>query len=183
MPGWFDVYEDRAVLERARRDTRRRLAVFSVVSGGVVALCALWAVLVPGHALPVAYSGLSALSLYAAWLVHRLRPVQRPLWHLALSVREVVALDVQGHRHALPWHAVERLDLTAAGLVFVGRRGDAQTELCIPSAFARFADLSHRAVEVAEALGRPVWVEGRPWQALDLDAVYPFLRSVGSPSA
>ncbi len=181
MPVWSEVFVDDGVREVASRSSRRLTIGFGVTSALLVALAPLVTLLAPDYALVVAFVSLAALSLFGAWVVHRLHPVQRLVWHVELSIREAVCVDVQGFRHAVLWPRVERLDLTDEGLTFVTRTRDGMvSHLRVPAEFSQFAAMSHRAAEYAEALGRPIFVDGKPWESVDLLGVFPFLGSTSN---
>lgn len=176
MSAWSEVFVDDSVRHAAQRYARNVILSFGLFSAVLVCLAPLVTLFVPEFALAIAFVGLSALSVSGAWVVHRLNPVQRRVWHVELSIREAVFIDVQGHRHGVLWPRIERLNLTDGGLTFVSRDRDGMiAEYHVPSAFCHYAAMSHRAVEYAEALRRPVCVDGQPWQSLDLRGVFPFL--------
>ena len=69
------------------------------------------------------------------------------------------------------------MEVDGCGLRVVGDDGSGSpVQIALAPSFPTYCEVGHRAVEYAEAFGRPVWVDGRPWQSLDLDALYPFLR-------
>jgi hypothetical protein len=104
-----------------------------------------------------------------------LRRLQAVAWCVRLSFHGLIA-DFGHRRTALRWSAVARVEVDDDGLVVVGTdEGGSAQRLRLPCSFPRYAQLSHRVVEYAEAHRRPLFVDGRPWQLLDLHALYPFL--------
>lgn len=181
---WFEAYDDDTVRVRTRKAVRTLAVGFALASGALVALAPVAALAWPGRAGLVALACGLALTGHALWLIRRIGHVQRAVWRVELSVRSVVAFDAAGRRVALAWPEVERIAVSDAGLCVVGRdAAGGLVRVAVARAFPGFCELGHRAVEYAEAFGRPVWVEGRPWQALDLDALYPFLRGVRAGAA
>jgi hypothetical protein len=119
-----------------------------------------------------------AATAAALHLLQALGALRSVVWCVKLSARGLVGYDYGRRRVALAWPAVERVELDAEGLVVVGRDGGGEPRrLRVPHLFPDYARLSHRVVEYAEAFGRPVYVDGRPWQLLDVHEVYPFLRA------
>jgi hypothetical protein len=94
-----------------------------------------------------------------------------------LSVRRVIGYDLTQQRMALAWPDVDCVEIDRRGLLIRGRdETGSACRLRIGSAFPDYVRLAHRFVDYAEVYTRPVYIDGRPWQLLDLHALYPFLR-------
>ena len=181
MPDWYEVFDN----EQVQLDTRKRvgrLAGLLVVGCGAVVglapLLALWNVSL------VLVAGLVALVLGSAFFLAsraflKLRSV---VWCVKLSVHRVVGYDYARRKTVLSWTEIERVELDRGGLMIVAApRGNRPgRQLRVPHLFPDFADLSHRAVDYAEAHGLPVCVDGRPWQLLDVATLYPFMNEMPS---
>ena len=72
------------------------------------------------------------------------------------------------------------VDLTRDGLLIVG---PALFAFEIPHLFPDFAPLSHSVVYYAELNGVPVFIDGQPWQDLDVYQLFPFLADDPSTDA
>jgi len=177
MAEWYEVFDHVAVLRtmRARVGRLATLAVFGTAP--LVVLVPAVFYLVPGAAVAaaVALVGMTLAALYVARELGALRGV---VWCVELSARRLAGYDYRRRRVSLRWPAVERVEIDAAGLVIAGRdeRGESH-RLRIPASFPDFSRLSHRLVEYAEAYGRPLYVDGRPWASVDVYRLYPFLRA------
>ncbi|MEM1115582.1 MAG: hypothetical protein AAF845_05265 [Bacteroidota bacterium] len=182
MAEWFQVYSDDAVLNGARRDARRIAIGFAVASGVLVASAPVVGVLWPGHASLIAAISLVVLTFCALATIGCLGACHRRVWRVDLSVRQAVGHDAGGRRLALPWTALDRVDVGDDALTLTGRSEDGRAvRIDVPASMPDFAALSHRAVEYAEAFRRPICVDGRPWEALDLTVLYPSIRATGAP--
>ncbi|HEX8299476.1 MAG TPA: hypothetical protein VF594_09990, partial [Rubricoccaceae bacterium] len=87
---------------------------------------------------------------------------------LDLSVHHAVGHDVAGRRRVLAWNDVTWVDVGDAGIDVVGRRMGRRVRFVLPPQFPDHAHVGHRVVRYAEAFGRPVFVDGRPADALDI---------------
>jgi hypothetical protein len=174
MAAWYEVYDDQDALLDARRRVQRLtraygLATLALAVGAPLAVLHLpqgpW--LAAGAALGLLGGGL--------YLLHALRTLHAVTWCIRLSFHGFVA-DFGQRRTAMRWSNVARVEVDDEGLLVVGTdEGGAALRLRLPSSFPRYAQLSHRLVEYAEAHRRPIFVDGRPWQLLDLQVLYPFL--------
>jgi hypothetical protein len=108
------------------------------------------------------------------WIVSwRLRRLRRAVWCVKIGAADVVGYDYARRPIALPWHEVERVDVTDDGLVVVA------SPYCffeVPARFPQYAALSHRLVWTAERQGVAVHLDGVPWERLDVYRLYPFLQ-------
>lgn len=178
MAEWYEVFDN----EQVQLDTRKRVARLAgavvVLVGAAVGLAPVLLYLLPSALLAVALVGGALLGVFA-WASRAFLRLRSVVWCIKLSVHRVVGYDYARRKAVLPWTEVERIELDAGGLVIAGvpREGRPGRVLRIPFLFPDFARLSHRAVEYAEAHGLPVCVEGRPWQLLDVSALYPFMAS------
>ena len=175
MPCWHEVFDNQDALLLSRQRVRgltRRYAFAALV----VALGAPLAIIhLPGGAW---MATVAAVALIAAgvWLALALRRLHGIAWCVRLSFHELVA-DFGRRRTAFRWEELQRVELDDDGLLLIGPdTGGALRRLRLPDSFPDYVRLSHRVVEYAEAHRRPVYLDGRPWQLLDVDALYPFLR-------
>jgi hypothetical protein len=174
MSTWYEVYDNQDALRATRQRVRGLTRRYGVATLGL----ALWAPLVILHVPAGPWIALGAAAVLAASGVLVLRALRRlhaVAWCVRLSFHGLVA-DFGRRRTALRWSAVARVELDDEGLVILGTdEGGTAVRLRLPYSFPRYAALSHRVVEYAETHGRPIFVDGRPWQLLDLLALYPFL--------
>ena len=182
MSTWSQVFDDDRALAEARGRARGLVVGFALVSGALVSAAPMAALSMEASGAGVALVCGALLTLGAVVVVVRLAREHRRLWRVELSVGRVVGHDAAGRRVALAWGAVDRVDVTTAGLVVTGRdEGGHRGRLAIAAAMPAFTALAHRAVEYAEAHGRTVCVDGCPVARLDLGALYPALcESVGA---
>lgn len=177
MAEWFQVFDDERVLVSVRTRARRLVISFAFVSGGLVALAPLSTLVAPASAGLVALACGAVLTAYAVWLLRRLGRLHGRLWRIELSFRRIVAHDAGGRRVSLAWQALDHIDVCSGGIVLSGRTPlGRRIRFSVSATMPQFASLGHRAVEYAEAFGRPVWVEGQPWDAIDVTAIDPSLR-------
>ena len=178
MAEWYEVFDN----EQVQFDTRRRVArlggALVVLTGAVVGLLPVLWHLLPSGLLAIGIGGGLLLGVFA-WASRAFLQLRSVVWCVKLSVHRIVGYDYARRKAVLSWTEVERVELDAAGLLIVeapaeGRPGRV---LRIPFLFPDFAHLSHRVVEYAEAHGLPVCVDGRPWQLLDVSALYPFMAA------
>ena len=176
MSDWYEVFDN----EQVQLDTRKRVARLgaALVVVGATAVGAIPLILLhtpfPLLGFGLAGFALLGLTVWASRAFLRLRSV---VWCVKLSVHRVVGYDYARRKTVLSWTEVERVELDSAGLLIAqaptaSRPGRV---LRIPHLFPDFAPLSHRVVEYAEAHGLPVCVNGRPWQLLEVTALYPFM--------
>ena len=182
MAEWFEVYED-AVARTAAEQHVRRLAVgFALASGALVAAAPVLALAWPAWSLAVALGALALLVGHAAWLVWRVRRARRAVWRLDLSVHHVVGHDAGGRRRVLAWGDVAWVDVGDAGIDVVGRRMGRRVRFVLPASFPDHAHVGHRVVRYAEAFGRPVFVDGRPAETLDISPLRRILSGEAAPA-
>jgi hypothetical protein len=179
MATWYEVYDNQDALLATRRRVRRTTKRYGMTSAALAVAAPLVIFHAPGGPW-VAVGAAAVLVALGVVVLRELRALHDVAWCVRLSFHGLVA-DLGGRRTAIPWSEVARVEVDDEGLLIVGteERG-APWHLRIPCAFPRYACLSHRVVEYAEAHGRPLFVDGRPWQLLDLHALYPFLGDVVS---
>ena len=173
MAEWFEVYEDDAGRAAAETRQRRLMAGFALASGAVIAAAPVAALTWPARSLTVAIGAAVLLVGHAAWLAWRLVRLRRTVWRLDLSVHHVVGHDGGGARRVLGWSEVSWVDLTDAGIAIVGRRMGRRVVLVVPTSFPDHGRIGHRLVTYAQAFGRPIYVDGRALEALDVSALLP----------
>lgn len=173
MAEWFEVYEDAAGLAAAQARLRRLAVGFAVASGTIVAGAPVAALTWPQHSLVVAVAAGVLITGHAAWLAWEAVRARRAVWRLDVSVHHVVGHDVSGLRRVLGWADVSWVDVGDAGVEVVGRRLGRRVRFVVPASFPDFPHIGNRVVRYAEAFRRPVFVDGRPTEALGIDSLRP----------
>ena len=178
MAEWFQVFSDTTALHEARRGTHRVVALYTAASVALL-ICAVGVgVARPEAAGAAALLGGVGLSACALVTLRRLGAHQNRVWRIDLSVHQAVGHAVGGQHRALAWPTLDRVDVSARGLTLTGHDPDGRpVRIEVGPTMPDFAALSHRVVEYAEAFHRPVCVDGRPWESLDLTALYPSIRA------
>ena len=179
MSSWYEVFDNVEV----QHVTRKRVAKLMATVVGLVA--ATLTLLALGHqqVMPLAAAGVLVVVVWTAavWCIsRRMRRLRRVVWCVKLSDREVVGYDYTRHKVRLDWIEVARVDVTHDGLVVYGPD---PVVLEVPKLFPDFPALSHRVVGYADFYGVPVYLEGRPWDQLDVFALFPGLADVTSSPA
>ena len=182
MAEWFEVYEDGAGLAASQRRSRRLVLGFALVSGPVVAGAPVAALAWPAGSTVVAVVAAAVLCGHGGWLGWQLARMRRVVWRVELSVHHVVGHDVTGSRRVLAWDDVRWVNLDDAGAAVAGRRRGRRVEFRVPASFPDYGRVGHRMVSYAEALRRPVYVDGRAWHALRLDPLLPLLSPRRQPA-
>lgn len=108
------------------------------------------------------------------WILHRLGKLRRVVWCVKLSDRRIVGYDYARRKTELDWIRIERIILAPKGLIIDGAQ---PRSIEIPHLFPEFATLSHRIFEYANLYDIPVFINGQPWQQLDVYAMFPTLLS------
>ncbi len=179
MSNWYEVFDN----EEVQRYARKQAAHLTAVAAAVVVLTLACAALALEGLLPLPVAGiLLVLTWFGAvrWIALRMRRLRRLVWCIKLSEERVVGYDYTRRKAVLAWNRVRRVDLTGDGLLLVG------ADLCtfeIPHLFPDFAALSHRVVHYAEVNAVPVFIDGQPWQTLDVYRCFPFLAEDPSTDA
>lgn len=177
MSHWYEVFDNEEVQWHARRQAAHlsALAATSVLTTVLIVALGLEgfiAMETTGGSLLVLWSGT------VWWIASRQRKLRRVVWCIKLSEERVVGYDYTRRKAVMAWPSVRRIELTNKGLLMVG------VDLCtfeVPHLFPDFAELSHRIVHYAEQHGVPVFIDGQPWQELDIYLLFPFLAD--DPSA
>ena len=177
MIAGFETYDDARTLMNVRARMRDVLLTFGVVSCGTIILApflAIWT----GEATWVPLAAALWLSLSAGLCIRRLTQLRRCTWRVAVSCRHVIVIDVGLRQRTVAWGALERIEVDPDGLTLVARgMGDEEVRLHILGRFASYVDLAHRLVALAERRRLAVWIDGLPWQHLDVDRLFPTLRA------
>ncbi|MEO0557260.1 MAG: hypothetical protein AAF170_03645 [Bacteroidota bacterium] len=175
MAEWFEVYDAKGVLLRARRRATRVVWIFALVSGVLITIAPVAMFVLPEGGLALAVACAVGMAMHGLWLILRLNQIHSKLWRFDVSVHQALGFDTGRRSRALAWPDVHQVEIESDGLKLVGRTHGSWVRLHVPHTFPQYTALAHRVVEYAEAHGRPVWVDGQPWQALDLEKVYPFI--------
>lgn len=171
MASRYEVFDN----EEVQLTTRKQVAALGAFAAAAAGSTA--AGLAAGHVglvpMPAALGVLVLVWLgVIRYSTRRLGRLRRVMWCVKLSDRRVVGYDYARRRITLDWLDVRRVALTRHGLVLVGpgRRG-----IEVPALFPDYAALAHQVVRHAEFYDVPVFVDGRPWEALDVYAQFPEL--------
>lgn len=157
---------------------RRALLTFGISTVAVVGTALALAIGTDAGSLVPAVAG-ALLTLQAALTMRTLARLRRRVWRVAISPRHVVALDAARRQTAVAWNAVERVEVDDDGLTLVARGIEGLLfRLHIRRHFAAYVALAHELVAHAERRSRAIWVDGRPWQHLDVSALLPSHRPV-----
>ena len=175
MPSWHEVFDNQDALLRSRQRVRGLTRWYGLAALGVALGAPLAIIHLPGGTWLAAGAAL-VLIVAGVWLTLVLRQLYAVAWCVRISFHELVA-DFGRRRTAFRWEELQRVELDDEGIILVGPdTGGAVRRLRLPDSFPEYTRLSHRVVEYAEAHRRPVYLDGQPWQLLDVDALYPFLR-------
>ena len=179
MSYWYEVFDN----EEVQRHARKQAAHLTAVTATAVLVTLFGAALGSEGYLPLPHVG-GALGVTwlgtVRWMANRMRKLRRLVWCVKLSEERVVGYDYTRRKAIMDWSRVQRVELTHDGLLLVG------PELFvfeIPHLFPDFAELSHRVVHYAEMNGVPVFIDGQPWQDLDVYQLFPFLTDDLSSNA
>lgn len=176
MPSWYEVFDNVEVQYK----TRKKVAVLSALATGAVAVS--FAVLALGYlgslTMPLVGGALLVLWLSGTWwMAHRLQKLRQVVWCVKLSDREVVGYDYARRKVRIDWTNVDRIALMANGLLIADLNG---CSIQVPYLFPDFPALSHRVIHYADFYSLPVYVDGQPWQQLNVYDLYPFLAEAPS---
>ncbi len=181
MAEWFEVYEDARALAAAQARLRSAAVLFALVSGAVIAGAPVAALAWPAYSPVVAAVAFALLAAHAGVFVWQMRRQRRQVWRLDLSVHHVVGHDASGARRVLAWGDVTWVDV-GDHVEVVGRRMGRRVRFVLPASFPDHAHVGHRVVRYAEAFGRPVYVDGRPPETLDIDPLRQILNGTAAPT-
>ncbi len=173
---WYNVYDNVEVQRVTRKQAAAATAIVTVF--GAAGLAAV--VLGIDGPLPLWVGLGAAVAAWAAltvWMLRRYQRLRRIVWCIKFSDAEVVGYDYARRRITIPWVKVERLEIGGDSLTIVGPQ---PASLEITHLFAEFAQVSHCIMRYAERHGVPVFVDGRPWQQLDVYDLFPFLSEDAS---
>lgn len=171
MPSVNEVYDD----EEVQRSARSQLSRLTGVTSAAVALTLLGITAIAAETLPLPLVVVSLIVLWlgvALWTLWHLRRLRRRVWCVRLTDEGIEGYDYARRKLTLAWDHVRRIDVTDDGLTVIGG-GPAHFE--VPNAFHDYPGLSHRLVHHAEGHHIPLYVDGRPWQQLDVYHLFPML--------
>lgn len=178
MSSAYDIHDDPGALLRAQRKMRRTMLGFGLVTAVVGVASPLLAVALGGSAWLPAAAG-AILTAHALYTMRRLASLRRRVWRVAVSPRHVVALDAARRQTSVAWGAVERVEVDDEGLTLVARGIEGTPfRLHVRRHFAAYVALAHVLVARAERRRCAIWVDGGPWQRLDVAALFPALGPV-----
>lgn len=174
---WYDVYDNVEI----QLVTRRKAAALTAIT--VVALAGALLLAVVGFTgrlpfFPVLLVSMSAGGGFLWWFTRRLGRLRRIVWCVKLSREEIVGYDYARRRRALAWRKVERVEIGDSGLAIVGPQ---TLQLEIAHIFREFPQVSHRITRYADRYGIPIFINGKPWQHINVYELYPFLADDSSP--
>ena len=150
---------------------RGALVRFGVGTLVIAFVAPLVAVATGGAAWVPAAAG-ALLTVLAVLTIRHLGRLRRRVWRVAISPRHVVALDAGRRQTSVTWSAVERVEIDDSGLTLVARGLEgALFRLHIRRHSAPYVALAHELVARAERRRCAIWVDGGPWQRLDVSAL------------
>lgn len=170
MASWYEVFDNEEVLY----ETRRHVGILSGFASATVVVSLILALLAYADGIAGALLLAALLVLWVAlalWTARRVRQLRRVVWCIKLSDRQLVGYDYARNKLTIDWTKVERIEMRDDGLQVVGPA----CTLEVPHLYPDFAALSHRIAHYADFYETPVFVDGHPWQQLDVYQVYPFL--------
>jgi hypothetical protein len=175
MVDWYEVYDNEQVQLKTRRQVSRLLGVLLVAVGVSIAILPIVAVHTQSMAAAAGAAGVLVMGA-GLWVGVRTLRLRCVVWCIKLSFARIVGYDYARRKSVLDWSEVERIELGIDGIAISARPGKSGPRMLkVPHLFPDFAKLSHRLVEYAEAHHVPVCIDGRPWQLLDVAALYPFI--------
>lgn len=171
MSNWYEVFDN----EEVQLVTRNRM--IKLIRVLVVAFAVSVTFILTTSAQPVTRV-LTVLVLgcvwfnVSFWIIRKLNQIRRVMWCLKLSDRRIVGYDYARRKTVLDWIHVGRVEVTDQSIMVVGTEN---TYLEIPHLFPDFSTISHRIVEYAEFYHVPVYINGVPWDQVDVHRLYPSL--------
>lgn len=172
------LFEDVQMLQRLRRQAAWTVVIAAVGFVGGLVLLSLFsrhriADLLVACFLCLAWGGLTA------WAALRLYRLQHQVWRLQLSDTRLVGYDYGRHARTLEWAHIHRLELADQELrleTLDSRR------LVVPDEHAGFPELSHVLLDYAERFGCPLYLNGCPFEAIDLRTLLPIPPDISIPT-
>lgn len=168
---WYDVYDNVEVQRITRNQAASLTATVTVLLVVTVATLAL-GIDGPVPAWVAFVAVVSAWGSFAFWWTRRRARLRRIVWCVKMSASEIAGYDYARRRITIAWRDVERLELGDGSLTIVGPQSEV---LEITHLFPEFPQVSHRVMYYAEGHDAAVYVDGRPWQQIDVYRLYPFL--------
>jgi hypothetical protein len=168
---YCEVYDDGAIQFSIRKQAAR---LYSIITA-LVAVTAIAVALVVSGLVPFAPA---LVTVAIAWIAvvtaatARQKRLRQVAWCVKLTAESITGFDYERRRRSMDWNEVDRVDIRDDGLHVVNCQGDA---LCIPASFPEFHLLSHRIVRIAEEHAARLCINEKPWQEIDVYAIYPFL--------
>lgn len=171
MSYWYEVFDN----EQVQFATRKQAATITAVVAATVGLTVAGVALLSSatvHPVIMVVSLMTMWMLTINWTYRKFQHLRRVMWCVKISDRRIVGYDYTRRQTVLDWMQVQSVDLMDTGLVVTGP--DNQS-IEITHLFPDFAELSHRVVFYADIYDIPVFVDGLPWQNIDVYDVFPFL--------
>lgn len=106
------------------------------------------------------------------------RRLCRTVWCVKVSAEGIVGYDCARRKTHLQWHDLHQIDVTDRALVLIQ---SPYRFFEISTAFFDYSSLSHIVLAHAERHDVALCIDGRPLDAIDVYALYPFLT--GEPPA
>lgn len=171
MTHWYEVFDN----EQVRLLTGKQAATLTVVPVSVLAATFVLVAMSRSGLLSEVTAGALIFPAWLGslvWMVRRVLRLRRLVWCLKLSDEAIGGYDYARRQTVIRWDDVQRIQLTENGLIVEGPEG---RSLEISHLFPDFYILSHRIFQYAEANGVALYVNGRPWEEVDVYALYPML--------
>lgn len=178
MRAAFETYDAPDIQAQTRLNVQR-------LAYGVAAAFFATLFIVFLHQSGVISSAVVAWALFGTWfltvwcLSWRLQSLRRTVWCVKISPDQIIGYDYARRMTTLNWNDVMRVNMTDAHITVT------QSPYCyfeIPVVFPAYSHLAHRLVACAEDNGTDVYLDGRPWSAINIYKSFPFLLSDDSPS-
>lgn len=172
MSNWYEVYDSDVVLLA----TRKRFAKLCITSAVATVLTLALLVYLLARPEPYVFMSLGTVSVwlgFGLWAIRRFHKLRRVVWCIKVSDRRVEGYNFARRRIYMDWTRIRRIDLTSNSIQVVGQFGQI---LDARHRFPDFTELSHRLVAHAEFYDVPVYIEGRPWQEVDVHDLYPYIE-------
>jgi len=171
MEKWYEVFDNEQVQLLTRKQAATLMAVGIALVSITVTLLLIWNEGILSGAETIGSVAL-IWSVVLRWGIRRFHTLKSIFWCVKLSQSHLVGYDYARKKTSLDWHDIRRVDLTAEGLLIMGTDNQPFEVLHL---FPDFAALSHRVCEYAELYEIPIFVDGRPWESLDVFEIYPSL--------
>lgn len=176
---YSETYDCQAI----RYYTRKQAAFYTATLFASLTLFPGGAAFLIEHSYPLflvvlVVAGCCICSGYCLYKIYEFRAM---IWGLKLNADQIKAYNYVRQTLDLSWTEITDINVSASGITITG--ADRQ-RLVLPESFHNFTEAAHTLVCRAEENNIPVLVEGTPWEVLDVQVLFPFIRchSPGLPT-